>query len=121
MLAQYFVSWFLGQKLDDLFEAREAFMARERLEPATTYFWVCDYVIRQGGVDQTVPELFTHVIRDIGHTLVLCTPWDDPGPLKRSWCLWEIKTGAEGKLEVILSREERVRNGLVAFARGSNG
>ena len=45
--AQYFVSWFLGQKLDDLFEALEAFMARERLEPATTYFWVCDYVIRQ--------------------------------------------------------------------------
>ena len=30
--AQYFVSWFLGQKLDDLFEALEAFEASPSFE-----------------------------------------------------------------------------------------
>ena len=107
--ARYFVSWFLGQKLDELFEALEAFMAREQLEPATTFFWVCDYVIRQGGVDQTVPALFTHVIRDIGRTLVFADPWDDPGPLRRAWCLWEILFGSEGALELILSTAQAAR------------
>ena len=114
--ATIFVSWYLAQKLGrDLFDALEEYMNREGLDRAHTYFWVCDYIIRQGyyvGVpngDETKPELFADVICDIGRTLVLCTPWDDPGPLKRSWCLWEIKTGAEGKLEVILSREERAR------------
>ena len=90
-------------------------MAREQLEPATTFFWVCDYVIRQGGVDQTVPALFTHVIRDIGRTLVFADPWDDPGPLRRAWCLWEILFGSEGALELILSTAQaaRFRDALV--------
>ena len=84
-------------------------VAREQLEPATPCFWVCDYVIRQGGVDQTVPALFTHVIRDIGRTLVFADPWDDPGPLRRAWCLWEILFGSEGALELILSTAQAAR------------
>ena len=69
--ATIFVSWYLAAMLEsDLFDALEAYMERERLDPADTFFWVCDYVIRLGGVDKTTPDLFTTVILDIGHTLV---------------------------------------------------
>ena len=26
----------------------------------------------------------------IGHTLLVLSPWRNPIPLRRSWCLWEI-------------------------------
>ena len=115
--ADFFVSWFLGQKLEALFDALETYMARARLDPATTYFWVCDYVIRQGGIDDCAPgsrfENLTLSVCTIGRTLLLADPWHDPRPLRRSWCLWEILSS--GALELILSssQEEHFRRALV--------
>ncbi len=103
--ARYFVSWCFAEKLDALFEALDAFAAREGLEPATTFFWVSDYVVRPGA-DTPAPPLFARVIRDVGRTLVLADPWHDPSALRRTWCLWEAFKGAEAgaaPLELILS------------------
>ena len=92
-------------------------LARARLDPATTYFWVCDYVIRQGGIDDCAPgsrfENLTLSVCTIGRTLLLADPWHDPRPLRRSWCLWEILSS--GALELILSssQEEHFRRALV--------
>ena len=43
-------------------------------------------------------------VRNIGHTLLILSPWNDPRPLKRAWCLWEIlstvRTGAQLTIEM---------------------
>ena len=33
---------------------------------------------------------FQDAIRDIGATLMVLSPWDNPLPLTRAWCLWEL-------------------------------
>jgi hypothetical protein len=45
---------------------------------------------------------FRDNIRRIGHTL-LVLEWEDPKPLTRAWCVWEIACSIGTKLEVIMS------------------
>ena len=33
---------------------------------------------------------FRNSLRDIGQVLLVLSPWDDPTPLRRAWCLYEI-------------------------------
>jgi tetratricopeptide (TPR) repeat protein len=41
---------------------------------------------------------FMQAIGSMGHTVMMLSPWDDPIPLTRAWCLWElvctVQTGA---------------------------
>ena len=48
---------------------------------------------------------FSDCIRAVGHTLLVLQPWDDPLPLTRSWCLWEIfsTVSSNTPLDVLLS------------------
>lgn len=43
-------------------------------------------------------------IKRFGHTLLVLQPWNNPLPLTRSWCLWEIlcTIRAKSTLEVAL-------------------
>ena len=55
-----------------------------------------------------------------GRVVAVMTPWDDPVPLKRMWCLYELVCGLRGaakgvKLELRLSQEQR--QGLVEALR----
>ena len=54
---------------------------------------------------------FKEAVGGIGHTLLVLAPWENPVPLTRSWCLWEIfSTVSMGaRLEVVLSRSEEAR------------
>eukprot|EP01045_Picozoa_sp_COSAG04_P022049 COSAG04_NODE_2438_length_4122_cov_20.274422_2_plen_607_part_01 len=33
---------------------------------------------------------FMQAIGSMGHTVMMLSPWDDPIPLTRAWCLWEL-------------------------------
>lgn len=44
---------------------------------------------------------FRNSIRDIGQVLLVLSPWNDPMPIRRAWCLFEIATALED--EVALS------------------
>ena len=52
---------------------------------------------------------FKNAVQEIGHLVLICSPWFDPEPLKRTWCLWEIYCAIEvdGKLDVALSSKQR--------------
>ena len=43
-----------------------------------------------------------HYIEEIGQVLLVLSPWDDPMPIKRAWCLFEIHNALEGS-EVLLN------------------
>lgn len=54
---------------------------------------------------------FKQAIQRIGRVAVVITPWEDPIPLQRSWCLFEVYTAvvAKSQFEVIMSTNERNR------------
>lgn len=43
---------------------------------------------------------FQYAIRDFGRTVMVFAPWQDPIPLRRAWCLWELY--CTGKLKLII-------------------
>ena len=47
---------------------------------------------------------FQSAIRDFGHTILVLTPWRDPIPLTRAWCLWEIYSSVvmQARLEIAI-------------------
>ena len=49
------------------------------LSEDTTYFWVCDFVIRQNDVGAV-----------IGRTVLLLEPWHAPEPLRCAYCIKEV-------------------------------
>jgi hypothetical protein len=65
---------------------------------------------------------FREAIAGIGKTICLLSPWHDPVPISRAWCLFEIATtvttGAE--LQFLLLDHERQRLEDVVLAIASN-
>ena len=45
--ATHFVSWALLQKVPALTAALEKYVEEQALDPASTFFWICDFSIRQ--------------------------------------------------------------------------
>jgi len=89
----------------DSFAAMEAYAQRQDHE---TYFWYDIFTNDQHDALK-LPQLwwrdaFMMGVKHIGHTLLLLSPWHDPAPLKRAWCLWEILSTVrtEAKLTVNL-------------------
>ncbi|EGD78412.1 mbre TPR repeat protein [Salpingoeca rosetta] len=65
-------------------------------DEAQVFFWF-DLFINNQNTDITanLPQewwstTFKKSIAAIGHVLLVLTPWHDPVPLTRAWCLWEI-------------------------------
>ena len=68
--ATHFVSWFLNTPIDTLLDALANFLEQKGLREEDTYFWVCDYVIRQTDV-KTDLEWLGPCVSAVGHTVLL--------------------------------------------------
>ena len=84
--ATVFVSWFLDTPIATLLDALANFLKEKGLSEEDTFFWVCDYVIRQTDVKTDLAYL-GDCVSAIGHTVLLLEPWNDPQPLKRAYCI----------------------------------
>ncbi len=42
-------------------------------------------------------ETFKNAIRSFGPTVMVLAPWNDPLPLLRGWCIWELYCTIEGE------------------------
>jgi len=106
--ANVFVSWFLGTPIATLLDALNQFVAQHGLDPTRTFFWVCDYVIRQTDVAADLVHL-GKCVAAIGHTVLLLEPWDAPVPLKRSYCLKEVvhTQASRAKFELVMSTTQQ--------------
>ena len=60
------------------------------------YFWVDLFANDQNSVASKdfdwFSSTFRNSIKSIGQVLLVLAPWDDPMPVKRAWCLFEIAT-----------------------------
>ncbi|EGD78762.1 hypothetical protein PTSG_01739 [Salpingoeca rosetta] len=63
-------------------------------EHPNTFFWF-DLFINNQNIAADLPQdwwstTFKDSIAQIGRVVLVLTPWNDPIPLTRAWCLWEI-------------------------------
>jgi tetratricopeptide (TPR) repeat protein len=54
---------------------------------------------------------FLEAIRDIGRTVMIMEPWEDPIPLTRAWCIWEVLCTCQtkAKFEIAMTKPQRER------------
>jgi len=105
--ANRFVSHAWRCKFSDLITTLDQYCERERTsspmlpsglpDDEPIYFWFDLLLNSQWSNDENKSKPFDwwsrnfqNSIKEIGHTLVVLSPWENPIPLTRSWCLWEI-------------------------------
>eukprot|EP00043_Microstomoeca_roanoka_P012190 m.117316 g.117316 ORF g.117316 m.117316 type:complete len:509 (+) comp15424_c0_seq2:412-1938(+) len=66
-------------------------------EEPSTYFWfdlVCNNQVSTTALPHDFwSHTFSSAIESIGRVVAVLSPWNDPVPLRRAWCLWEINCG----------------------------
>ena len=77
------------------------------------YYWF-DICVNNQNIAADLPQdwwstIFKRSIGEIGRVLLVMSPWDDPIPLTRAWCLWEIMCAIENDGVSFVVRLPRVR------------
>ena len=114
--ATVFVSWFLATTIETLLDALANFLKEKGLREEDTFFWVCDYVIRQTNVDPDL-ALLGECVGAVGHTVLLMEPWHAPAPLGRAYCITEVyhtqKSGAQFDVVMSSAQQDAFETALV--------
>ena len=78
------------------------------------FVWFDVFTVNQHASLQVPPDwwftTFKEAVASIGHTVLVLMPWDDPIPLTRAWCIWEILStidDGKAKLEICLPAVEQ--------------
>jgi serine/threonine protein kinase len=110
--ANALLSYSWGYLVAEVSAALSAWAARTERDPKRTCIWICSLCLNQFrmGDDSVVKDLqkeFGDRVVAIGRVLPMLEPWDDPGYVKRAWCLFELYTAIqrpdEVEIDVILS------------------
>jgi tetratricopeptide (TPR) repeat protein len=110
--ATVFVSHAWGNRfLDTLDTVDRNFMDENK----DIFVWIDAVVVNQHETKNTSPEFYSSMfhaaIHSIGHTMAIFSPFDNPLPLRRSWCLWELLGTIQGdntKLTIAFPERERL-------------
>ncbi len=66
---------------------------------------------------------FQSAIQSFGHTVMVFAPWNDPIPLTRAWCLWElyctVHTSSQFDIAMTTSAHQQFIEDVVANAKRS--
>jgi len=91
--ATIFVSHAWKYTFDELLDALDAHVSTLD-DPASTFLWLDVFVVNQHESEEKPKiwwtDTFLDAIRSIGNTCLVLAPWDEPIPLTRAWCIWEI-------------------------------
>jgi hypothetical protein len=109
----------------NVLSALRAFVASLPAGSPEVFFWF-DCCSIDEHATQALPQefwssTFKEAIRIMGHTVMMLSPWDNPQPLNRAWCLWElhctISVGAQ--FSVCLGPDEQVALEAALLDKGS--
>ncbi len=95
--------------LRDLAKKRDLEVAKSKSKKSKTriFFWFDIFVVNQHKAPNLPFEwwrtTFRSNIERIGEVVVVMAPWDNPTPLTRAWCLWEIYSAIQLKDRVKMS------------------
>jgi len=120
-LANYMLSYAWGYKYDDIVDTLVNFCKENSLSTKTTYIWICAFCNNQHRVvERNVPfdefrRVFKKRVEGIGNVLAMMTPWNDPGYLKRVWCIFEMySANTDDKCNIKVIMPPREQKSLVA-------
>ena len=68
--ANVFISWALNCQLEDLIDVMKRYLDEHGLDRTNTFFWVCDFSIRQNNAKEDVGRL-GEVVASIKNTLMV--------------------------------------------------
>lgn len=94
VLAKHFVSHAWRYNFQTFLAALQNWMLQTGSNQDVTYLWVDAFVVNQHTANDLPMEWwstrFAQAVCDIGSTILISVPWQDPLPLKRVWVIWEI-------------------------------
>ncbi len=78
------------------------------------YIWMDMFILNQFATESFNPDwlkqTFTNVIKDIGLTVSIMSPFEDPASIKRVWCLWEVYLSTRyAQLEIAFPPDQKKR------------
>eukprot|EP00040_Diaphanoeca_grandis_P037971 m.252141 g.252141 ORF g.252141 m.252141 type:complete len:389 (-) comp33902_c0_seq8:1036-2202(-) len=93
-LATALLSYSWGYKVHDVVDALTDWAVVHRRDPKRTYIWICSLCLNQHRIAATLsPEQlakeFGERVESIGRVLPMLENWQNPGYVKRAWCLFE--------------------------------
>ena len=86
------------------------------------YFWFDLFTNNQNEVINKdfdwFSSTFRNSIREIGQVLLVLSPWNDPIPIRRAWCLFEIHNAVEESevqltMDIPLNEVEELKEGVI--------
>lgn len=112
--ATIFISHAWRYKFLDVFDALMEYFEDQHIDFDKEFIWF-DLFSNNQHTTATLDfewwsSTFRSVIENVNYTLLVLAPWDDPIPLTRCWCLFEIfTTTLVGKrLEIAMGHKEKV-------------
>ena len=109
----HFLSHAWGFLFLNLLSGLRSFVAQLPADAPEPFFWIDCFVLDQHANNDQGAEwwrtTFMRAIGDIGHTVMMLSPWSNPVPLTRSWCLWELYCSqqTQARFSVCLGEAER--------------
>ena len=113
-------SW--GYRVAEVSAALSAWTERTGRDPKRTRIWLCSLCLNQHSFEGRVAvigepdadrseallKIFGDRVLAIGRILPMLEPWDDPGYVKRAWCLFELHTAItrDVEIDIILSPKQ---------------
>ncbi|CAB9507603.1 Kinesin light chain [Seminavis robusta] len=88
---------------------------RSSKENKDPIIWFCLFCNNQHKLDvldfEWFHKTFQTAVAKIGHTVMVMSPWNDPLPFTRAWCIWEVySTAAQGcTFEIAMSEQDRLQ------------
>merc|ERR1719199_345745 len=113
--ATHFVSHAWRYVFGPFVEAIRVWVETSGVSEDETYFCVDAFVVNQHQ-SQNYPQewwstRFMQAVGEIGNTILVLEPWDDPVPFKRAWVIWELYcTSVTGARLHITMRAEAMQN-----------
>ncbi|KAJ3311527.1 Kinesin light chain 3 [Blyttiomyces sp. JEL0837] len=114
-IADIFISHAWSYSFLDMIDAIHEYAIENNKKPSDLYVWLDLVSNPQHGAEERPfswwKTTFINAIRDIKEVVLVLQPWDDPIPLTRAWCIFEIFAChlTEGQLNVTMSRNESKR------------
>jgi tetratricopeptide (TPR) repeat protein len=114
-LATVFISHAWKYQFLTVVEAILQHLERQGIDPNSIVIWFDLFSNNQHKAVEFPFEwwcnTFQSAIKEFNHTIMVLSPWNDPIPLTRAWCIWELYSTiiTKSKFEIAMSRKDRLQ------------
>jgi hypothetical protein len=108
----HFLSHAWLYKFKNVLSALDSFVKRQPKDSAEVFFWFDCFCIDEHASQIMSQDWWSTTFKDaiasMGHTVMVLSPWSNPQPLTRAWCLWELycTVQTDSQFSVCLGQDE---------------